>query len=81
MALTCDLPPVDRAAQVTVPVQVVVGEKSPAGIHDVARQLTNAMPSATCLQLAGQDHLVNAKALLPVLARFVKPQPHPHVGT
>ncbi len=37
IALTRDLPPVDRAAHVTVPVQVIVGEKSPTSIHDTAR--------------------------------------------
>jgi pimeloyl-ACP methyl ester carboxylesterase len=75
IALTRNLPPLGRAAQVTVPVQVIVGEKSPAGIHDVARQLTKAIPGATFIQLAGQDHMVSAKALLPVLASFLKPQP------
>ncbi|GAB4414027.1 MAG: hypothetical protein Fur0044_08620 [Anaerolineae bacterium] len=65
--------PVDRAAQVTVPVQVMVGEKSPAGIHDVARQLTQAIPGTTFIPLAGQDHMVSAKALLPVLASFLMP--------
>jgi len=33
IALTRDLPPVVRAAQVTVPVQVMVGEKRPARLH------------------------------------------------
>ena len=32
---------------------------------------------ATFIQLAGQDHLVSAKALLPVLVNFLKPQPQP----
>ncbi len=81
MALTRDLPPLDRAAHVMVPVQVIVGEKSPASIHAVARQLTTAMPGATCIQLAGQDHLVSAKALLPVLVSFLKRQPQRHAGT
>lgn len=72
IALTCELPPADRAAQVTVPVQVIVGKKSPSGIHNVARQLTKAIPGATFIQLAGQDHMVSAKALLPVLASFLK---------
>jgi pimeloyl-ACP methyl ester carboxylesterase len=77
IALTRNLPPVDRAAQVTVPVQLIVGEKSPAGIHDVASQLTKAIPGATFIQLAGQDHMVSAKALLPALTSFLKPQPQP----
>ncbi|WP_437964270.1 alpha/beta hydrolase [Sorangium sp. So ce260] len=72
IALTRDLPPVDRAAQVAVPTQVIVGEKSPAGMRDVAGQLTKAIPGARFELLAGQDHMVSAKALLPVLSRFLK---------
>jgi pimeloyl-ACP methyl ester carboxylesterase len=77
IALTRDLPPVDRARQITLPVQVIVGEKSPAGIHDVAGQLTTAIPGATFIQLKGQDHMVSAKALLPLLVSFLKPQGDP----
>jgi pimeloyl-ACP methyl ester carboxylesterase len=75
IALTSDLPPLERAARVAVPVQVIVGEKSPAGVHAVARQLAQAIPGATFLQLAGQDHMASAKALLPVLAGFLKARP------
>lgn len=78
IALTRDLPPLDRAARVTVPVQVLVGEKSPAGIHNVADQLSNAIPGATFIKLTGQDHMVSAKALLPLLVRFLKHQPQTH---
>ncbi len=72
IALTRDLPPVERAARVSVPTQILVGEKSPAGIHDVANRLTQAIPNARFERLAGQDHMVSAKALLPVLSRFLK---------
>jgi hypothetical protein len=72
IALTRDLPPVDRAKQVRMPVQVMVGEKSPAGLHDVASQLSKAIPGATFIQLPGQDHMVGAKALLPALVNFLK---------
>ena len=72
IALTSDLPPVKRAAKVTVPTQIVVGEKSPARIHHVADQLTKAIPNAKFVILAGQDHMVNAKALLPVISGFLK---------
>lgn len=73
IALTRDLPPLDRAAHVAVPVQVVVGEKSPAGVRQVGSQLSQAIPGAAFVQLPGQDHMVGAKALLPVLASFLKP--------
>jgi len=73
IALTKDLPPVERAAQVAVPTQIVVGEKSPASLHDVANQLTQAIPNAAFVALAGQNHMVSAEALLPVLTGFLKP--------
>lgn len=77
IALTRDLPPVDRASDVAVPMQVIVGEKSPARIQVVASQLAKAIPGATFNRLPGQGHMVSAKALLPVLASFLKSQPQP----
>lgn len=72
IALTKDLPPVERAAGVGVPTHIVVGEKSPASLHAVARQLAEAIPGATLATLAGQDHMASAKALLPVLVSRLK---------
>jgi len=72
IALTKDLPPLERVARVTVPTQIVVGEKSPAGIQVVANRLAKAIPGAAFVQLAGQNHMVGAKALLPVLSHFLK---------
>lgn len=72
IALTQDMPPLKRATRVSVPTQIIVGEKSPAAIHDVGRQLAKAIPSATFAQLPGQDHMVNAKSLLPLLSGFLK---------
>lgn len=72
IALTQDMPPVERAARISVPTQIIVGEKSPASIHDVGRQLMNAIPNAKFVQLAGQDHMVNAKTMLPLLSGFLK---------
>ncbi|MNK01134.1 putative hydrolase [compost metagenome] len=67
MLLTCDLPPLARAAQIKIATHVMYGEKSPAGIHDVAKHLAEAIPDAKLSKLAGQDHMVNPKALLPFL--------------
>lgn len=72
IALTKDLPPVERVAKLTVPVQIVTGEKSPTSIHHVADQLAKAIPGARLERLAGQDHMVSAKTLLPILSRFLK---------
>jgi pimeloyl-ACP methyl ester carboxylesterase len=72
IALTQDMPPVERATRISIPMQITVGEKSPASIHVVGRQLTKAIPNAKFVQLAGQDHMVNAKTLLPLLSGFLK---------
>lgn len=72
IALTGDVPPVQRAAEVAVPTQILVGQKSPASLHNVARQLTNAISNARFAELTGQDHVVSAKAVLPRLVGFLK---------
>lgn len=72
ISLTRDLPPLERAARSTTPTQIVVGEKSPVGIHDVAAQLMKAIPRAKLVHLSGQDHMVDPKTLLPLMARFMK---------
>ena len=73
MALTAQPPPLELAAQVGVPVHVVVGERSPAELHRVAEQLGAAIPGATTEVLAGQDHMVSEKVLLPSLVRALCP--------
>lgn len=72
IALTSDLPPVERATEVTVPTQIIVGQRSPTGLHAVAYQLRRAIPNAAFAELPGQDHMVGAKALLPRLVGFLK---------
>ncbi|MFD3595626.1 alpha/beta fold hydrolase [Nocardia sp. NPDC058640] len=68
IAITEDRPPVERFAGIEVPVQIVVGEKSPPELHQVARALADAVPGSTHRVLAGQNHMVGAKKLLPILA-------------
>ncbi len=74
IALTSDVPPLARATQATVPIQILVGQKSPTSLHTVANQLTQAIPHATFAELVGQDHMVGAKALLPQLVGSLKHQ-------
>ncbi|MGR3764143.1 alpha/beta fold hydrolase [Rossellomorea sp. NS-SX7] len=72
ITLTQDMPPVERATQISIPMQIIVGEKSPASINNVGRQLTKAIPNAKFVQLANQDHMVDGKTLLPILTSFFK---------
>ena len=67
LALTADLPPLELAAKLGVPTHILVGERSPSELHDVARALAEAVPDATLTTVPKQDHMVTAKALLPVL--------------
>ena len=71
IALTAELAPADRFTAITVPIKVMVGQKSPAGLHVVAEHLRAAIPDLEFEERAGQGHLVSAKALLPVLTEFL----------
>ncbi len=73
MSLTAQPPPLDVAAQIAVPVHVMVGENSPAELHRVGRSLAQTIPGATHEVLAGQDHMVSDRVLLPSLVRHLAP--------
>lgn len=69
MDLTAQPPPLEIAARITVPVHVIVGERSPDELHRVASAVAAAIPDATHEVLPGQDHMVSEKVLLPSLLR------------
>lgn len=72
MTLTSDVPPLKRVSSITTPTLVMAGAKSPVRINGVADQLAKAIPGAKLVRLEGQDHMVSAKALLPILSDFLK---------
>ena len=57
-------------ASVTVPTIVFGGGKSPEWMRNAAHALADRIESAQHHELAGQNHMVKAKALAPVLAEF-----------
>ncbi|MEV0298960.1 alpha/beta hydrolase [Nocardia sp. NPDC050710] len=67
IGLTEEVPPLDRLAKIDVPVCISVGAKNPVGLHHVAEQLAKTIPHSTHRVIDGQDHMVSAKVLLPVL--------------
>lgn len=73
MDLTAQPPPLEVAAEIAVPVHVMVGERSPADLHRVASAVAAAIPEATHEVLPGQDHMVSEKVLLPSLVRALCP--------
>lgn len=73
MDLTAQPPPLQVAAEIAVPVHVMVGERSPDELHRVASAVAAAIPGATHEVLPGQDHMVKEKVLLPSLCRALCP--------
>lgn len=70
--LASTLPPVKELATLTTPTQIIVGEKSPESILEVAQQLKTAIPDAAYTMLKGQDHMPAAEVVLSVLTKFLK---------
>ncbi len=62
--------PTERLASVTVPTMVIDGGKGPAGLHDAAQALADALPNAQHRTLEGQTHDPKPKVLAPVLEKF-----------
>jgi pimeloyl-ACP methyl ester carboxylesterase len=62
--------PLTRWTSAKVPTLVVAGGKSPVWMRNAMQALARVLPSATHRTLEGQTHMVNAKALAPVLAEF-----------
>jgi len=62
--------PRDRWTTTTMPTLVAAGGKSPAYMRNSAAALAEVLPNATHRIVAGQTHLVKAKALAPVLREF-----------
>ncbi|MFD3163777.1 alpha/beta fold hydrolase [Herpetosiphon sp. NSE202] len=71
LSLTADLPPFERASQCKIPVHVMAGAKSPAGIRSLSQALAAQIPNASYDQLVGQGHMVNTKHLLPLFMRYL----------
>ena len=57
-------------AAVKAPVLVAAGGKSPAWMANATRALAAALPDATYRTLPGQNHMVKARAIAPVLTEF-----------
>lgn len=67
MALTAGTPELEIASEISSPIHVLVGERSPDSLHAVAGALSGALTGSAVTTVAGQDHMVAAKVLLPLL--------------
>jgi pimeloyl-ACP methyl ester carboxylesterase len=63
------LTPADWAA-IKTPTLVAVGGKSPDWMTNGTRALADALPDATYRTLPGQNHMVKAQAIAPMLTEF-----------
>ncbi|MFS0920154.1 alpha/beta fold hydrolase [Brevibacillus sp. 179-C 1.1 NHS] len=72
ITLASSLPPIEHARKLRTPTQIIVGEASPASLHDVASQLSQAIPDAQYKLLEGQDHMPDPTVLLPVITSFLR---------
>jgi pimeloyl-ACP methyl ester carboxylesterase len=61
-------------AAVKAPTLVAAGGKSPAWMTSGTRALADALPDATYRMLPGQNHMVKARAIAPVLTEFFTAQ-------
>jgi pimeloyl-ACP methyl ester carboxylesterase len=64
-------PPKDTWANVTMPVLAVGGGKSAAWMQNAQVAVANALSNATHRTLPGQNHMVAADAIAPVIAEFL----------
>lgn len=71
IALTQDLPPLERIMKITTPLLLVAGDKNPESILSVFEQISNTAPNVSNCILEGKDHIVGTKILLPHIAKFL----------
>jgi pimeloyl-ACP methyl ester carboxylesterase len=61
---------VSQWASVSTPVLVVGGGKSPQWMRDSVKAVADAVPAAAYREIPGQNHLIKATAIAPVLREF-----------
>jgi pimeloyl-ACP methyl ester carboxylesterase len=62
--------PLERLAQIPVPILALAGGTSPAWAHEVANAIASAVPDGRVRVLEGQGHGAADEVLIPVLAEF-----------
>jgi pimeloyl-ACP methyl ester carboxylesterase len=62
--------PKDRWARATMPALAMDGSKSPSWMRNGMRAIAGALPNATFRTLEGQNHMVKAPVIAPVLTEF-----------
>jgi pimeloyl-ACP methyl ester carboxylesterase len=71
IGMTKDFAPFDAMRLIRVPALVMVGEKSPPGMQQVAKLISQSISNSEFEVVVGQDHMVSAKVLLPKFVKFL----------
>jgi len=70
LELSKDFPPLEKFKEIQISTLVLVGSKSSERIRAVGSQIATASPHINFKEIAGQDHMIPAKVLLPIFTRF-----------
>lgn len=65
--------PADLGTGIDIPTLVLVGEQSPPIMHTAAREVAEAISTATLRTLQGQNHDIVPRVVAPALRRFLRP--------
>lgn len=77
LTMSGDPAELDVFALIDIPALVLYGEHSPAWLQAGAKRLADVLPAAELVEVSGEDHLVTANALAPLLRAFLTETPNP----
>ncbi len=60
-----------RWRNIAVPVEVLIGERSPAGLRQAGDAVAQAIPAATLRTLAGQNHVIKPPVVAAAITDFI----------
>jgi hypothetical protein len=68
--------PLNHWTSITAPTLVMDGGKSPAWMRNANRSLASVLPNARYQTLAGETHMIKARAHVPMLVEFFSAGTH-----
>lgn len=70
MDMTKDTPPLERLREISLPIKIAYGQKSPESIQSVSNSISKVISSSSLIEVEGQDHMITPKVLLPMFKDF-----------
>jgi hypothetical protein len=68
--LSKDFPSLEKFKEMQISTRFLVGSKSSGRNHTVGSQIATVSPNISFQEIAGQDHRIHAKVLLPVFTKI-----------